>query len=283
MVFEKMPASIAIDEEATFNSDLIVTSAECYNEQLVIDDLTHFLHAFEEMKEQLTTEKVLFLSQLANRLLFHEMKSWYINRINWLKTLLSLEKKLQTIKSVTEWNKVKLSIHFAPKHKYRDYMVSLIREKQKKIYPLSDKEKEFLKLNKEVAEYYGDFFVDMGKFARGVLVNEALEKFSNPNIKDVQTLVSSYDKEVSYLNKLNLFTEKKELLKSSALLLFLDIEWNEDHLDVLTNMEDTDSLFDWVVRAKKLSRKFDQPKKELVDESRVNEVISENQLIDLFK
>lgn len=249
----------ATNETAATN--ILATSTEKIDDEKIMQTVQTKVSVWESSEVTFELKDIEQVQQQLQQVYLHDNREWIANRLKWLSMLHTTAQRIPALTELKDWKKVELQLKFAPKTVLTKSLVEALQEQKKHLSEQSAVEQQFDTLYAQTSTEIGADFINIGRYARTEIVNEAIATHANATtVQHVQEVIAKYDQQVVVLLEQPSIKEKRAYLLQSNLLSFIDAELESHHIDAMCEVEGTEGLLLWLLEAKRAIQSANEAK-----------------------
>lgn len=240
--------TLATDEVTKIS--LSATTTEKIDDEKLLQDIQAKVSAWEALEVSYSNEDLEQAEQQLQQVYLHENREFVAHRLKWLSMLHTTSQKFPTVTELKGWKKSELQLKFAPKTALTESLVKTLQEQKLKLVEQTALEQQFDTLYAATSTEIGADFINIGRYARTEIVNEAIASNSTATVQDVRDVIAKYDQQVAQLAEQATEEAKRAFLLNEGLLSFIDGELESYHLDAMIQVDASKGFLLWLLAAK---------------------------------
>lgn len=240
--------TIASSESAI--TSILATSTEKIDDEKMMKTVQSKVSMWETLATTYTLEDIEQAQRQLQRVYLQDEREQLVQRLDWLIRLDKLVKRVPNLTELKEWKSVELYLKFAPKTAVTKSLIEALQEQRQRLLEQSALEQQFNTLYAQTITEIGADFINLGRYARTEIVNEAIASNSTATVQDVRDIIAKYDQQVAELAQQANETAKRAFLLNEGLLSFIDGELESHHLDAMIQVDASKGFLHWLLAAK---------------------------------
>lgn len=246
--FSQISTTVATNEHT--NTEISTTTTEKIDDEKLLQDIQAKVSAWEALEVAYSNEDLEQAEQQLQQVYLHENREFVAHRLKWLSMLHKTVQKIPTVTELKDWKKIELQLKFAPKTALTASLLEKLQAQKSKLVEQSALEQQFDTLYAATSTEIGADFINIGRYARTEIVNEAIANHSNATVQDIREVIAKYDQQVAQLAEQSTEEAKRAFLLNEGLLSFIDGELESYYLDAMIQVDASNGFLLWLLAAK---------------------------------